>query len=117
MRLGSDSVLVSGIGDPVARKLADADAKARRKANEPPAQVLLFPREKPVLRASWLRVPPIMKLIQETLGKEMVDYFLVDNPFESIRIFAVGGGTGRVYDIDRDPTELRAYGGGSSAKV
>ena len=105
--LGCDSVLCSPVNDAIALKIADADAAARRRAKEPPARVLLLPRDKPVLRASWLRVPPVMKLIQQRLGKEMVDFFLVQNPVDSIRILLVREGRGRVYDVDRDPTEVR----------
>jgi len=105
---GCDSVLCSRIDDPVAMKLADADAAARRRAKEPPAKVLLLPRDRPVLRASWLRVPPVMKLVQQKLGKEMVDFFLAENPVDSIRVLLVRDGRGRVYDVDRDPTEARS---------
>jgi hypothetical protein len=37
----------------------------------------------------------------------MVDFFLVENPVDSIRILLVRDGRGLVYDVDRDPTERR----------
>jgi hypothetical protein len=109
--LGCDSVLCSPIDDPLALKIAEADAAARRRAKEPPAKVLLLPKDKPVVRASWLRVPPLMKLIQQRFGREMIDFFLAENPVDSIRVLLVREGRGWVYDVDRDPTEVQGVDG------